>query len=512
MRTRRPHPLCSHIYRPCLLRLTSALCCLRSLTTMFGGGEEHFAAPEEFDVQTLKRYAALCGKLRTVEKMKGPVIVDIATAADAVGPRMVDKEIAAGAIMRHIKCQTGAKQLCAWYVLDHLAKQHRAEFGFVFGMFILELGTDCIPWENVDLSRHYEKLVNSWSGIFNDEVIKIIFNNRGHRVRMAANPVEMRAQMEEEERVWEEENKKHQEIDGLDEYAQPCLAYMQGNCAWGNRCTQIHPPGLERTLPMECRIGDWRCPECGFINRHFRRRCTACPKEKPQYRRSDMEKRESEDLCCRKVEELKPLCQCALGYDPLDADAAVAYWNNRLPDVVATQAHLMERRRRYRGIIAAWQATRANDRKRVREEDIAEEPGKAPRLAVDINLPAVPAGMAPADVVFYAAGQILNRGARDKDFPGFLFLLTENLKAAVRQQSWAAAATKSNLDLVFQAARLTSVQYAAAVRTSPSSLATNPATPFFDAIRSVLALIPFEAGQLEQVQAMCTQVLGAAPR
>eukprot|EP00658_Telonema_sp_P-2_P062113 TRINITY_DN50782_c0_g1_i1.p1 TRINITY_DN50782_c0_g1~~TRINITY_DN50782_c0_g1_i1.p1 ORF type:complete len:215 (-),score=43.63 TRINITY_DN50782_c0_g1_i1:58-624(-) len=104
------------------------------------------------------------------------------------------------------------------------------------------------------------------------------------------------------------------------------MDYLQGKCSWGDQCKQLHPPNLKGSLPLECRLGDWKCV-CGTINRHFRRRCSSCPKEKPQYRR-DQQVSVEEDLLTH-PETFTEEFRHQFGYNPNAKEEALKYWRKR---------------------------------------------------------------------------------------------------------------------------------------------------------------------------------------
>jgi hypothetical protein len=476
---------------------------------MFGGGEEYFAPPEEFSVETLRRFAELCTKLRRLDKPKQQAIKAACEAADAVGTTMAEKEIAAGAVARSIRFTTGDKQLCAWYVLDNLVKNHPDTFRYLFGLVILELGLEHIPWEDGVRSPKYESLTEHWSCVFPPHVVKQIFDGRSERKWAAANPEEAAQMKREEERVWEEEERKHQEIDGLDDYAQPCLAYMQGTCSWGARCSLLHPPGLEGTLPPECRLGDWRCPDCGSINRHFRRRCYSCPREKPQYRRSDVSKQEDAPLCQADTKTLKSTFAAVtpLGYDPCDEGAAVGYWNHRLPNPQAVQEYLIERREKYKSVFLKNSSSRrggasasgvGQKRTERSEDDAASLPASQARH-VEVQLPALPPTMPARDRVFFIAARVVQRGVHDPQLAGHLFLLCQALNDAVRDPQFAATVTPELAASFVDCCRLVYKGWCVA-SASGADVANHPATPFFSDVRRLLPAVPaLSATQREEL-------------
>ena len=482
---------------------------------MFGGGEEHFAPPDEFDVDSLKRFGVLCGQLRHAEKPKQQLIEKMCADADAVGTSMAAKEIAAGAVIRHIKSWTGLKQLCGWYVLDKLAKDYPDTFRYLFGLQLLELGADHIPWEDPKLAPKYESLAEHWSCVFPGHIVDLIYKGRRERLWAAAHPDDVKKQKEEEEKTWAEEEKRHQDVDGLDEYAQPCLAYLQGNCSWGTGCTQLHPPGLENTLPPECRLGDWRCPACGSINRHFRRRCFSCPTEKPQYRKSDIDKQlqhKADATCCQFVPDDTRVFVGSLGYDPCDAAQAVRYWAARLATGDDLQAYLLERRTGLRSIFSYNRAQMPlAGSKRGRESEFDERElqrgDAAPPVVVSMpSLPPLPA----VDRVFFIANRVLQRGAGDPHFAEHLFLLCRALDEAVRDPRFSQAATPDMCTAFVECVKLVyrsgCVAMANAAGSSRAAV-PHPSVPFCADLKTKLPLLPLSPIQRDELRALCDSIV-----
>jgi len=296
---------------------------------MFAAGAEYFAPPEEYDRDTLRRLSVLCIKLRSISGLKKTPIEDAKDHAVAV--RHVD--LAAAAIKRHIKLAKGTRQLALWYVLDALVFDKTSPFRLAFQEDLADLALEAMPWDDKALVPQVQALVNTFTSKFSAPVLGMLDKARKDKLWRAANKAQWDMQKEEEERQWEREEKEHQDAEGLDEYAQPCMRYLQGKCELGDRCAFLHPPGKEGTLPPEARPGDWRCDQCGSVNRHWRRRCFHCPSEKPQY------KKEMPDVL-RLVRENDPkfdVFSAQFNYDPMDVQAAVQHWSPYFQGVASLQ-------------------------------------------------------------------------------------------------------------------------------------------------------------------------------
>jgi len=312
---------------------------------MFGGGEEYFREPEPVDRETLKRFAIFCNRLRSLERPGVKAITDACEKARAVGDTGVARELVVGALLRHVKAWKGTKQLCYWYVLDKLCKEGKDTFGFITQPYILDIASDYIPFEDPALVEKYENMIERWDAVFNRSVIDRIWIAKKEKLWAVAHPEEIERARKAEEAEWQLEELRQQDQDGLDDYGQPCMNYLQGRCTWGSECKQLHPPGLEGSLPLECRLGDWKC-RCGVINRHFRRRCSQCVREKPQYRRH-YEKAPEEELLSHPDEQLEDILSQQFGYNPMSDIEAVAHWKLRL-DGVSLEQFRQERSAAYR--------------------------------------------------------------------------------------------------------------------------------------------------------------------
>lgn len=511
---------------------------------MLGGGEENFAPPEEIDVETLTKFAKLCGELRALKKAGGATIARLAVQCDEVGTTMTAKEAVAGLIFRFIMNKKGADQLKYWYLLDKLAKDYPQTFGYLFSLHIFEVATDCMPWEDPALFPKLESLVEHWDDVFPADVITRIYLSRTERQWAAKNPLEAARIREEEEAKWAEVEKQSIEEDGLDLYEQPCLAFLQGRCPWGAQCTQLHPAGLEGTLPSEARLGDWRCPGCGAVNRHFRRRCFSCPREKPQFRKGCSVKTKEEELLSHPDEEARAALRQRWGYDPENAADAVKHWAARFAREPPS-AFVEARRNAYVSRILpavkkAMQASSAaavgtrrgrdgDDQQRGGGRDAlpsSSGPAKASRAeggsgvaanasappagggpAVRVQLPQVPPELSAAQRVAYLCTKVIERGAHDADFAGFLFLLCKAMSEAVRDAKWSAkAAPEDSFVLVECAKRVFAAwtTWKAASGSAPQRL--HPATPFFADMSKYLAALPLLPAARDEIRKMCDVV------
>lgn len=296
---------------------------------MFGGGEEFFQEPPEVDRDTLRRYARYCARLRALKKPGKKAITETAALAREVGDTTMAYELVVGALFRHIKTWKGTKQLACWYVLDKLCKEDRDKYGFTARKYILEIGRDYIPYEDVELAPQYESLVEHWESIFPQHVVDALWLSKKERLWAMEHPKEVKEQQEAEEEEWDREERALQDEDGLNDYGQPCIDYLQGKCSWGDECRLYHPPGEEGSLPAECRMGDWKCASCGVINRHFRRRCFNCVREKPQYKKERTVAAEDALLSKPDTAALQVLSQ-QFGYDPYCPQDAIKHWQIRL--------------------------------------------------------------------------------------------------------------------------------------------------------------------------------------
>lgn len=325
---------------------------------MFGGGEEYFQEPPEVDRDTLRRFAAYCARLRALKKPGKKAVTETAALAREVGDTTMAYELVVGTLFRHIKSWKGTKQLACWYVLDKLCKEDRDKYGFTARKYILEIGRDYIPYEDSELAPQYESLVEHWESIFPQHVVDALWLTKKERLWSVEHPQEVREQQEAEEEEWAREERALQDEDGLNDFGQPCIDYLQGKCSWGNECRLYHPPGEEGSLPPECRMGDWKCASCGVINRHFRRRCFNCVREKPQYKKERTVAAEDALLSKPDKESLQVLRQ-QFGYDPYSPQEAVEHWKFRLGSEgasasgdsshnTALEDYLAERRAAYR--------------------------------------------------------------------------------------------------------------------------------------------------------------------
>ena len=299
---------------------------------------------------SLEAYAQMGGLLRSMtpkDATKRKTIDRLCELAEAVGTSEQSTELVIGLLLRHIKSNgstpqqvvavsqssdpeaandVGKKQLGCWYVLDKLCRSDaRDRYAHTASTYMTEVA-DYIPWENVKLAASYRALMEGWLGTFPEHVVQSLWESQELRRMRLQNPSDYRQQLLDEEQEWAREESNQLDDGKLNEYGQPCMDYLQGKCSWGDQCKQLHPPGLEGSLPPECRLGDWKCV-CGTINRHFRRRCSSCPKEKPQYRRDQQVSIEEKLLT--HPEDFSTTFRQQFGYDPNSNEEAIRYWRKR---------------------------------------------------------------------------------------------------------------------------------------------------------------------------------------
>jgi hypothetical protein len=216
-------------------------------------------------------------------------------------------------------------------VLDKLCKENKSTYGFALQPYLVDIASDYIPFEDPVNGPKYESMIERWDGVFPRHVVDRIWIGKKERLWAASHPQEVERARKDEELEWQQEELRQQDAEGLDDYGQPCMDYLQGRCMWGKECKQLHPPGLEGTMPLECRLGDWKC-RCGVINRHFRRRCSQCVREKPQYRK-EHEQAVEEKLLSQPDPLMEDISHQQFGYNPMSETEAVAHWAVRLNGV-----------------------------------------------------------------------------------------------------------------------------------------------------------------------------------
>ena len=436
---------------------------------MFGGGEEYFSEPPPIDRDTLKRYAAFCSALRSLEKPGVKAIENTSRLARDVGSNETAFELVIGAIFRHIKTWAGEKQLAMWYVLHKLCRDDRDKYALIAQKYVLEVASECIPWE--DMAQKYEQLVSNWDKIFQAHVIDAVWAGKKERLWAIQHPEEVERRYREEEAEWLVEELRQQDETGLDDYGQPCMDYLQGKCSWGDACKQLHPPGLEGSLPPECRLGDWKCGSCGVINRHFRRRCSNCVSEKPQYRKLQVQPPEEKLLSA--PEEFPALVE-QFGFDPCREDECVQYWTKRLLNV-ATTKWLDDRRRQYVEKIIRKDTSSSSRNWNVvtppedNEQPLAILPQK--RQRTDDKVINIPEGSSPGVAVALVSTAIAERGAHDPLFGRMLYQLTKEIQSLVKSSEVLSppqsVAVMTTCRLVFSSWNVSPQQ------------ALHPAVPFF---------------------------------
>ncbi|RNF20756.1 uncharacterized protein Tco025E_03827 [Trypanosoma conorhini] len=401
---------------------------------MFGGGEEYFREPPSIDRDTLRRFALFCARLRAAEKPGKKTVSESAELAREVGDNEMAFELVVGVLFRHIKSWTGNKQLACWYILDKLCKEDRDKYGYTASKYILEIGRDYIPYEDPVLGPKYESLVEHWEGVFPRHVVDALWLAKKDRLWAIEHPNDLLQRKKEEEQEWKQEELAMEDEDGLNDYGQPCMDYLQGRCFWGEACRLYHPPGEEGTMPLECRLGDWKCPSCGAINRHFQRRCSSCVREKPQYKKG--RKPTAEEALLSSPD---PIVYAALrrqfGYDPNIVEEAVAHWKTRLENT-SVEAYKEERRAAYRVRILGMTPTSTLEERMRSQKNYPDVDIGPPEEVVDCSVTPgptasesfVPAGAPPVSAVGLLAQTIVERGASDPKLPQILFELAYYVK------------------------------------------------------------------------------------
>lgn len=416
---------------------------------MLGGGDEYFQEPPSYDTDTLKHFCQFSAHLRKLEKPGKKNILEACCLARDVGSSMNAVELVIGSVFRHIKTWTGLHQLACWYVLDRLCKESPEKYALCAGQYVLEIGRDCIPFENRDLQAKYEALIEHWEGVFPRHVVDAVWMGKKERLWATENRKEYEAMLREEEEGWRKTELAMQDVDGLNNFGQPCMDYLQGRCTWGDQCSLYHPPGEEGSLPPECRMGDWKCSSCGVINRHFRRRCTNCVREKPQYKKERQLALEDKLLSSPDPKVVEILSQ-QFGYNPYNETEAVAHWRRRFQNLTV-QAYRSERRAAYRVRILGHKPSSALEERSQYQQNFPEpavlDPydededalagggatGGLKRIRVEQVL--VPRGVPPEKGVGILAQLAVERGMRDPISPKIFHELGEMLRAVSEDPS-----------------------------------------------------------------------------
>ncbi|TPP40232.1 hypothetical protein CGC21_26930 [Leishmania donovani] len=431
---------------------------------MFGGGEEYFQDPPEIDRDTLGRYATFCARLRAIEKPGKRTITEAATLAREVGDTLLDYELVVGALFRHIKTWTGQKQLACWYILDKLCKEDRDKYGYTAGKYILEVGRDHIPYEDADLAGKYESLVEHWENVFPRHVVDALW-------------------IAKKERLW------------------------AGHCSWGDSCRLYHPPGEEGSLPAECRMGDWKCSACGVINRHFRRRCSNCVREKPQYKKGRVPSAEDKLLCTPDPAVTAAFHQ-QFGYNPYMPAEAVAHFKLRLEGVSAEE-YRKERAAAYRVRILGKAPTNpVEERCKATKHfpDIDMEPDEEYEVGTD-GLVAkrqrteslVPANASPNSAIALLAQLVMERGILDPTVPQIFGELSRYIRQAAGDPAMELNETQA--EVLLSACKLGFTAWNANKGAVPS-VAT-----FFKAVRHNESKLGLSSEQAEQLESMASMFL-----
>ncbi|CAD2214857.1 hypothetical protein AGDE_10281 [Angomonas deanei] len=337
-------PLWFNHFPPILFHFSVATL-TRNKNKMYGGGEEFFLEPTSYDIETLTSFAKFSNALRQLEKPGKKAITEAVALARDVGDSNSSYELVIGVLFRHIKTWSGNKQLSCWYVLDKLCKEDRDKYAFAAERYVLEIGRDYIPYEDEVLGPKYESLVEHWERVFSASVVEALWQSKRERLWAAEHPNEVIEQERKEEEEWEEQERAMQDIEGLNDFGQPCMDYLQGRCTWGDQCRLYHPPGEEGTLPFGCRNGDWKCKFCGVINRHFRLRCGNCVREKPQYKKERV--LAPEDVLLTKPDEaVQRVLKQQFGYNIYNREEAKKHWAMRLENT-RIEDYLAERKAAY---------------------------------------------------------------------------------------------------------------------------------------------------------------------
>lgn len=507
---------------------------------MLAGGEEYFQPPEPIDHDSLCRFAAWCKKLRGLEKPGKKSLETLAREGDAVGAAMHVKEVVAGTVLRAIKQSAGVKRHACWCLLDLMSKTYKSTFAFLFELHLADVAADCIDWDDPNLAPKYEQLLEHWDTVFDKQLIQTLWSvRRKERLWAASHPEEARRQRDDEEATWDREIERSKDEEGLDNYGEPCLPYLQGRCSWGDKCTQLHPPGLEGSLPPESRAGDWRCPSCSMINRHFRRRCFSCVAEKPQYKKgADFAKTPEVVATCKaETRFLDPLAS-QFGYDFNSPDSAVKFWSEKLSSPAQVAEYIQTRRQKYQSqilpkilettsaagaaaairtpmvgfqqqqqqqsqssasfISASSQQQHDDTRRRDRGvPDYHQQQQQQQTKKVEISVSAVALTGSPFERVSNLSSVILEDGVHHADFLKNLFMLSktvgdlanENRKLAVASTTAAAtaAAVDENTSLIFfELCRMVHTAWLAAGKKRP-----HPAVLFLGGLLNDLTALTF---------------------
>lgn len=474
---------------------------------MFGGGEEYFQDPPEIDRETLARFAAFCARLRAIEKPGKKSVTEAVDLARAVGDTLLTYELVVGALFRHIKTWSGQKQLACWYVLDKLCKEDRDKYGHTAGKYILEVGRDYIPYEDVELAGKYESLVEHWENVFPPHVVDALWLAKKERLWAVDHPAEMAAQQRAEEEEWAREETAMQDEDGLNDFGQPCIDYLQGHCSWGESCRLYHPPGEEGSLPAECRMGDWKCSACGVINRHFRRRCSNCVREKPQYKKGRQLSAEEKLLCSPDPNVVAAFHQ-QFGYNPYVPEEAVAHFALRF-EGMSVEDYRKERAAAYRVRILGRPPTNPlEERCKATKHfpDVDMEPdddydvgsdGHVVKRARTESL--VPANMPANSAIAILAQLVMERGTLDSTVPQVFAELSRYIREAAADATMQLNETQA--DVLLSACKLGFTAWNTNKGDVPF-VAT-----FFKAIRHNEAKLGLSAEQAEQLESMANMFL-----
>nr|VDZ48538.1 Zn-finger_in_Ran_binding_protein_and_others_putative/Pfam:PF00641 [Leishmania donovani] len=298
-----------------------------------------------------------------------------------------------------------------------------------------------------------------------------------------------------------------QDEDGLNDFGQPCIDYLQGHCSWGDSCRLYHPPGEEGSLPAECRMGDWKCSACGVINRHFRRRCSNCVREKPQYKKGRVPSAEDKLLCTPDPAVTAAFHQ-QFGYNPYMPAEAVAHFKLRLEGVSAEE-YRKERAAAYRVRILGKAPTNpVEERCKATKHfpDIDMEPDEEYEVGTD-GLVAkrqrteslVPANASPNSAIALLAQLVMERGILDPTVPQIFGELSRYIRQAAGDPAMELNETQA--EVLLSACKLGFTAWNANKGAVPS-VAT-----FFKAVRHNESKLGLSSEQAEQLESMASMFL-----
>eukprot|EP01063_Lacrimia_lanifica_P008837 TRINITY_DN1589_c0_g3_i1.p1 TRINITY_DN1589_c0_g3~~TRINITY_DN1589_c0_g3_i1.p1 ORF type:complete len:531 (+),score=189.79 TRINITY_DN1589_c0_g3_i1:60-1652(+) len=323
------------------------------------------AANRAIDSAGLKRLAKFC-ELMVAAKDKEPKktpIEELRNAAEQVAQNDVMAQSVAGCIQRHIQKSADIpnKLMLCWYLLDRLAKNNPNSFGQIFGVGIADLASEHMAWTNAKDEPKYSKLVKTWEALFGMRRCEEILRNK--EIKIAAHQQEEAEREERRAKGLPEPGPKDAEEDDTPrydsmalvlggvrdgqvvEYQEPCKHYLLGLCT-NPKCSKPHPPGQFGSMADEGKklLGDWKCQKCGYKNPGANLHC---------YRRNCAGERPLLLVSLQKQQNFKEKCSAQFGYDPDEADEAVAHFKDTNWD-----EYRAERKRKYPFIWEEWRKKR----------------------------------------------------------------------------------------------------------------------------------------------------------